>query len=115
EGVRATDARHLLDADREGERIESSAFIVRGDCHPEEAEARHLRDGRLREFARSVHLGRDRADLLFREVADTLPDHLVFGIEFEVHRPTMTKREHTLRTSPRMPAANRGSSPGGPT
>ena len=85
QAVAPVHASDLLDPDRVRDRVQPAPLELLWNEHPEEAEARHHRNGLLGELARRVELRRDRLDLALRELPHLLPDHLLLGRGCEVH------------------------------
>src|SRR5439155_27127129 len=100
--MRAADATKLLDCYHKGHGVETGTFVLLRNRHAQEAEPRHLRDGRFRKLTGLVDVGRDRPDFLLREVPRGLTNHLVFGRQVELHRFALAwKGGMALRASPR--------------
>ena len=99
EPVAPVHAGDLLDGNRVRRRVEAPALKVRGHEHPEEPEARHLRDGVLGELPGGVEFRGDGTDFLLCEFPHLLPDHLLLGSRGEVHR-VVRKPDALIRKPP---------------
>ena len=91
------DARELLQAEAVVDGGHPGAAPLLGELNPHQAQVGQLRDERARKLLRLVPLAHERTDLAFGELADRLPQQLLFVGELEMHGGSVDDAEDLSR------------------